>query len=134
MALNIDGSLGLLSSAISVHEKRAELISNNFANSDTPGFKARDIDFRAVLNQQADISSNEFSIDRTNKAHLALTVETDTDNFLYRNNVQPSLDGNTVDPDLEKAAFAENSMRYMSALTFTTKRMNDLMLAIKGTR
>lgn len=126
-------SLDLLSAAISVHEKRAELISNNFANADTPGFKARDIDFRTVLAEQSDLD-NTFTLDRTNQAHIPVVVETDCDNLLYRQNIQPSLDGNTVDPDLEKTAFAENSMRYMSALTLTNKRMSALMLAIKGNR
>ena len=134
MALNIDKSLGLLSSALAAHEKSAELIANNFANADTPGFKARDIDFRAVLNNQASSSAHDFAIERTNKNHMQVIVETDFDSLLYRSSSQPSLDGNTVDPDLEKAAFAENSMRYMSSLTFASKRINDLMLAIKGSR
>ena len=134
MALNVDKALGSLPQAVLIHEKRAGIIANNFANSETPGFKARDIDFRAVLTSQATQSSDDFAIRCTNKKHMPVVVETSMDQLMYRNISQPSLDGNTVDPYLEKAAFAENSMRYMAALTFTSERIKDLKLVIKGTR
>jgi flagellar basal-body rod protein FlgB len=134
VALNIERSLGLFSKALEVHEKRAALIANNFANSETPGYKARDIDFRAVLNGQASCDEQDFAIDRTNAKHMSVVVEIGEDNLLYRNVAQPSLDGNTVDPDLEKAAFAENTTRYMSSLKFASNRFQELQNAIKGNR
>lgn len=134
MSLNIDKSLGLLSRAIDVHEKRASLIGENIANSETPGYKARDIDFRAVLNNQTTSYEDTFAIRRTNDKHLPLVIEVDQDELLYRNPAQPALDGNTVDANMEKAAFAENNGRYVSSVKFAAYRFDDLNKSIKGNR
>jgi flagellar basal-body rod protein FlgB len=51
---------------------------------------------------------------------------------LYRIPNQPSLDGNTVDTQVEQAEFAENSIRYQSTLTFLSGKFQGLTRAIKG--
>jgi flagellar basal-body rod protein FlgB len=50
----------------------------------------------------------------------------------YRTPSQPSLDGNTVETDVEQAAFAENAVQYRAALTFLNGQIRTLHLAIKG--
>jgi flagellar basal-body rod protein FlgB len=50
----------------------------------------------------------------------------------YRVPLAPSLDGNTVDVQVEQAAFAENSVRYQATLTFLNSRLRGLMTAITG--
>jgi flagellar basal-body rod protein FlgB len=51
---------------------------------------------------------------------------------MYRNPEQASLDGNTVDKDLEQARFAENTIRYQASLQFINSRVSGLMRAIRG--
>jgi flagellar basal-body rod protein FlgB len=52
--------------------------------------------------------------------------------LLYRVPLAPSLDGNSVDPQLEQAAFAENAVRYQATLTLLNSRLRSLMTAITG--
>ena len=60
---------------------------------------------------------------------LALAIDA---NLKYRVPMAPALDGNTVDTQLEQAAFAENSVRYQATLTFLNARLKELMTAIVG--
>jgi flagellar basal-body rod protein FlgB len=50
----------------------------------------------------------------------------------YRTPLAPSLDGNTVDAQMEQAAFADNTVRYQATLTFLSSRLKNLMTAITG--
>ena len=50
----------------------------------------------------------------------------------YRTPLAPALDGNTVDAQLEQAAFAENAVRYQATLTFLNSKFRGLMTAIMG--
>ena len=50
----------------------------------------------------------------------------------YRTPLAPSLDGNTVDAQLEQAAFAENTVRYQATLSFLSSKFRGLMTAITG--
>jgi flagellar basal-body rod protein FlgB len=50
----------------------------------------------------------------------------------YRQPLAPSLDGNTVDVQVEQASFAENAVRYQATLTFINSRLRGLMTAITG--
>ena len=51
--------MDLLSNPLGIHERalqaraqRMELIAQNIANADTPQYKARDLDFKQVMNQE----------------------------------------------------------------------------------
>jgi flagellar basal-body rod protein FlgB len=131
MPLNIDSALGPLPEALVLRGRRSELIASNLANADTPNFKARDFDFRAAM----DKANGEHMAMRTTQArHIAFT-ETDAPGGLplqYRVPHQPSLDGNTVDGQVEQAAFAENAVNYQATLTFLSGRISGLLRAIKG--
>ena len=132
MRFNLDKAMGIHEEALYVRARRGATLASNLANSDTPNYKARDIDFRQVLRNAADADSNERLIN-TNARHLqpggfsAASAE-----LLYRNPYQPSLDGNTVDAQVEKAKFAENAMQYEASLSFLTARIKGLMSAIRG--
>ena len=128
--------LGLPAQALLVHERRNQLLANNIANSDTPGFKARDIDFRTVLKTVTNgtaASQPGSSLAGGNQRHMS-TPSVRSQNFplLYRVPLQNSLDGNTVENDIEQAAFAENSVRYQAAVRFTDGRAKSLLTAIRG--
>jgi len=135
MALNLDTYLGVHADALKLQSKRMEVIADNLANSDTPGYKARDIDFRAAMaNAGADGSASApVKLATTNPGHLGTDPTTEANATLkYRVPLAPSLDGNTVDAQQEQAAFADNTVRYQATLTFLSSRFKSLMTAITG--
>jgi flagellar basal-body rod protein FlgB len=132
MALNLDSYLGVHPDALKLQSKRTEVIANNLANSDTPGYKARDIDFRAAM-ASAGSADAPVKMTTTNPGHLSIDPNSDASaNLKYRTPLAPSLDGNTVDAQQEQAAFADNTVRYQATLTFLSTRFKSLMTAITG--
>lgn len=137
---NLDTLLGLPARALAVHDQRNTLLANNIANADTPGFKARDLDFRALLHSAAQNSSainNSAALTTTRNQHISRAVTSVfptavAGELLYRRPLQNSLDGNTVETDIEQAAFAENAVRYQAAVRFVDGRAKSLLSAIRG--
>jgi flagellar basal-body rod protein FlgB len=116
--------------ALRVHELRNEVLASNIANADTPNYKARDIDFSAALRGAQD---GQLQLARTSTGHSdAPSINRGGISTEYRVPTQPSLDGNTVETDVEQAAFAENALQYRAALTFLNGQIRTLHLAIKG--
>jgi flagellar basal-body rod protein FlgB len=140
MALDIDNYLGVHARALQLESRRTELLAANLANADTPGYKARDIDFKAALatagNPQVG-TAPRLGLQHTNGQHLGTTGTAagnvaDGATMKYRVPLAPALDGNTVDAQLEQAAFAENAVRYQATLTLLNMRLRGLMTAITG--
>jgi len=133
MSLNLDAYLGVHAQALKVRGQRTEVLANNLANADTPGFRAQDIDFRKAL-AAAGTPAAGVALNKTNSAHLntANSVNGSSSQLEYRVPLAPSLDGNTVDTQMEQAAFAENSVRYQSTLSFLSAKFRGLMTAITG--
>ncbi|MCX4029911.1 flagellar basal body rod protein FlgB [Endozoicomonas sp. SM1973] len=134
MAINFDQALGIHPQALLLRGKRAELLADNLVNSDTPGFKARDIDFKQVLNRvnEAQQSGNKLPLQQTHQDHLVgLSQKQDAD-LLYRIPIQPAIDGNTVDTQQEYAIYARNAMDYQSSFEFLNSKFKGLIKAIKG--
>ena len=130
MPISFDSALGIHDNALLLRSRRAELLASNLANSDTPGYKARDIDFKAALsNAQLQTSG---SLSATHSQHIQISSTTDGSEVLYRVPNQSSLDGNTVDAQMEKSAFAENAMRYQASLTFLDGKFKGISAALKG--
>lgn len=133
MPLSIDKLLGIQEPALYLQSRRAQLLAANIANADTPGYKARDIDFRAALKQVQNTGPGQIEqMQVTNKRHLRGTDDMGGDEVLYRQPLQPSLDGNTVESHVEMAAFTENSMRYLMSLRFISGKFKTLNMAIRG--
>jgi flagellar basal-body rod protein FlgB len=136
VAINLDSYLGVHAQALGLREKRTELLARNLANADTPGYKARDLDFRAAL-AGAEGATAPGTLQTTTPGHIGAVDATlapgSTESFLkYRTPLAPSLDGNTVDAQLEQAAFADNAVRYQATLSFLTSKFRSLMTAITG--
>ncbi len=137
MPLNLDAYLGVHADALKIRGQRTELLARNLANADTPGYQARDIDFKAALAQASGAGGPDspVALRTTNANHLG-TTDTNgvasTANLKYRVPLAPSLDGNTVDVQMEQAAFAENSVRYQATLSFLSARFRGLLTAITG--
>lgn len=129
-AISFDNALGIHPKALQLRAKRAEVLANNLANADTPNFKARDFNFRQQLTQ-AQESSKSLSVTKTQFGHLSGHIKRD-DELLYRNPIQPSIDGNTVDAQFEKALYARNNTNFNASFEFLNSKFKSLRGAIKG--
>lgn len=135
MPISFDHALGIHQQALAIRSQRAELLASNIANADTPGYKARDIDFRSVLENSTRSHANTQSADsltRTDAKHIQLNTGGNIAEVLYRVPNQSALDGNTVDGQMEKSAFADNALRYQASLAFLDGKFKGLLAAIKG--
>jgi flagellar basal-body rod protein FlgB len=113
-----------------LHGQRVGVLATNLANADTPNYKARDIDFSAVL---AHSDAAALPLATTAAGHIALgDGATPSADLMYRNPYQASLDGNTVEMPVEQAAFSENNVRYQASLGFINSTIAELTLALNG--
>lgn len=133
MPVNLDTYLGVHATALKLRSQRTEVLASNLANVDTPGYRARDIDFKSVLAATSGEGSGvRMATTRAGHIGAATANGTATPELKYRTPLAPSLDGNTVDAQLEQAAFAENSVRYQATLSFLSAKFRGLMTAITG--
>jgi flagellar basal-body rod protein FlgB len=133
--MNIDQYVGVHAAALDVRARRGELIANNLANADTPGYQARDIDFRQAMARASGDATSGVSLSTTQPGHIVSATSADAatnPDLKYRTPLAPSLDGNTVDTQIEQAAFAENAVRYQATLTFLNSKFRGLLTAILG--
>ncbi len=133
MSTSIDNAFAFQSRVLALRGYRQQILASNIANADTPNYKARDIDFASAL-RQAQGAAGGVSLTKTSAGHLdakgagALAGA----KVMYRSAVQPSIDGNTVDTNIEQAQFSENALQYMSTLQFINGDIRDTLLALKG--
>lgn len=120
---------GIHEQALRLRAHRTEVLATNLANADTPGFKARDFDFSAVMSGAA--AGRTQGLKTTHARHIQ-TSSAERPALAYRNPFQPSRDGNTVEADQEFARFAENSIAYQATLTFMSGKISTLRMAIGG--
>lgn len=130
---SIDSALGISPQALALRAQRMSLLSANIANADTPGYKARDIDFQSAL-QAAEASQGSLAHNSSPHArHIPLSgASSNQPDVLYRQPTQLTMDGNTVDPSKEHAAFMENAIRYQASLQLLDSRIKGIRNAIKG--
>ena len=129
MSINFDNALGIHGQALVLREKRAEVLASNLANADTPGYKARDLDFQAVLKKSMPTTNK---MERTQEKHFSPNDHLLGATMMYRNPNQASLDGNTVESHIEQAKYSENAVQYQASLQFIKGRFSGLMSAIRG--
>jgi len=127
-ALNFDRE------ALNLRHERQTALAANIANADTPNYKARDFDFSRTLSRALESSGadRELELRTTSSRHIAAgdSVAGSVD-MLYRVPDQPSLDGNTVNMDVERSYFADNSVRYQAALSILNGRIQGLKSAMQ---
>ena len=130
MSSKLDGAFQFSQAAMNLHAYRQQLIASNIANADTPGYRAKDLDFASALKDARSAAEG-----KPQAAQLKSQSENGTPfgtELLYRSAVQRSADGNTVDIDVERAQFAENSVRYEAQITFMTHQIKQMLSAIQG--
>lgn len=123
----IDRHFGISPQALEVRAQRFQLISANLANADTPGYKARDIDFAQALSQAR---AGDRGNTRTHPAHIEMSNA--SYDLKYRVPVQSSLDGNSVETEQEHSAFMDNAIRYQASLNFLDGRIKSILRALRG--
>lgn len=116
--------LGIHGTALALREKRLQLLAANLANADTPGFKAQDLDFQGALRVALDPATAAGTADPLQAALAAARYA--------RTPTQPSLDGNTVEAEREKAAFAQAALEYRASLAFVESKVRSMLTAITG--
>ena len=125
----LDGLFKFHQQALSLHAERQKLIASNIANADTPGYKARDIDFSSALKDARAAQSKLQAPGPKPLGNQGTALNTE---LMYRSAVQRSVDGNTVDIDVERAQFAENAVRYEAQTMFITSQIKSMLAAIQG--
>ncbi len=132
MLSKIDNELAFVQSALNLRARRQEVLSSNIANSDTPNYKARDLDFAGALKNAMGATGGPLQLTRTESRHINASGAAGMANgqLKYRSSVQPSLDGNTVDMDVERAHFTENSLHYQFLLDRASAQFKTLGSAI----
>lgn len=145
MMNKLDAALSFHQTALRVRNERQELLASNIANADTPQYKARDLDFKSAMQAALNpsVSSTGASanttgngaMQQTNTAHLpgqGSRGYLSAGDPLFRSVVQGSVDGNTVDMDVERNAYVDNGIRYEASLTMITGQIKKMLSAING--
>ena len=132
MAISFNKALGIHEQALNLRGKRAEVLANNLVNSDTPNFKARDIDFASTLRSQLPNNTTSTRLIATNNRHIAPSATSFSPELMYRNPLQPSLDGNTVEEQVEMSKFSQNTMDFQASFQFLNGKFKGLQSAIRG--
>ncbi len=131
MAISFDKALGVHQHTVGIRSKRAETLASNLANANTPGFKAKDIDFQRALN--AATSGSSMGMSRTHERHIVASASRSSGEQKFRVPNQPDTgDGNTVDAQLERNIFMQNSLEYQTSLDFLGSKFKNMTKAIKG--
>lgn len=134
----LTANLDFSARALELRAERQKVLANNIANADTPGYQARDFDFRAALGTAVGGTPQASTgVAATDSRHLAPLTDaqtgfTEATTLKYRKPDQPSLDGNTVDLDRERANFADNALRYEASLRFINGNVRQILSAIRG--
>jgi len=139
MFAQMTNSLDFHAKALVVRAERQRVIASNIANADTPGYVARDVNFREAM-AEATGSSGQPAAARlgssgTNSRHIPLassTGELGASRLAYAPQTQPSMDGNSVDLDRERSNFVDNAVRYESTLRFINGHAKTILSAIQG--
>ena len=124
----IENHLSIHANALNLRGKRNKILASNIANAATPNFKARDLNYEQQIRQV----EGSGPLKTTDGKHFKIAVKNPHQTLFYRQPINPSLDGNTVELSVEQLEFSENSVRYQTSLEFLNKRIAGLMSAIKG--
>ncbi|MBK5942842.1 flagellar basal body rod protein FlgB [Halorhodospira halophila] len=134
MRIGFDQAFSVPEQAMRLRGERHELLASNIANADTPGYKARDMDFREAMRQASEPQPQP--LQATHAQHVqpppSPTMAAGDPKSLYREPHAASLDGNTVEMHVEQAKFAENAVNYQAAVDFLNGRIQKLTGAIRG--
>jgi flagellar basal-body rod protein FlgB len=128
----IDKEFKFMQDALNLRAYRQQVLASNIANADTPNYKARDIDFSKELQRAQGAQVGKLGLSVTSSRHLEPSGGMMNAQAMYRTTVQPSIDGNTVDMDGERAKFTENAIHYQFVLDHLGNKFKTMQSAIRG--
>ena len=132
MAIEFDKGFELHARGMQLRAQRAEVIASNIANADTPGYKAKGIDFQKAMQQAS--QQQQMGMSKTNAKHFDVRTEINN-NVDFRTPDQPDTgDGNTVDVQVERNLYLENSLEYQAGVQFLNGKIKALKNVISGGR
>ena len=123
----LENPFGIHEKALAVRNKRMELIAANIANADTPLFRAKDIDFQKVLSE---VTPSPMAA--TNFRHFDSGEEADPQGLVFRTPYNSSVDGNTVEINVEQAKYGEAAAQYQATLQFLENRISGIRKSLRG--
>lgn len=140
MINKLDAALSFHQTALRVRNQRQELLASNIANADTPQYKARDIDFKSAMQSALQQSTGTAqtpagALQQTSSGHMNASAGNSypgSGDVLFRSVLQGSVDGNTVDMDVERNAYVDNGIRYEASLTMMSGQIKKMLSAITG--
>lgn len=136
MVGKLDNYLSFNEASLNLRAQRQQLLASNIANADTPNYQARDIDFSSALKNALSQNGDAASVTglaKTDVAHLSGKADgLGGVPLLYRPVQQGSIDGNTVDMDVERTQFADNAIRYEAGLTMISAQIKKMLTVIQG--
>jgi flagellar basal-body rod protein FlgB len=148
MLSKITDALKFQSAALKLRGQRQDVLTSNITNADTPGYKAVDFDFASALADASKLRrGNTPGTATTSNNNTASELATTDSRHLqsgsasglstamqlrFRNAVMPSIDGNTVDLETERAQFAENALKYEASLRAINGQLKTLQTAMSG--
>jgi flagellar basal-body rod protein FlgB len=130
MAINLDKLMGFHHKALQIRTDRMEVLAGNLANANTPGYKARDIDFQKAMKSAQ--QSRDHNLTRTHDNHMKGSMQASGE-LQFRIPNQPDTgDGNTVDVQIERNTFLDNGLRYQAGMEFLNGKIKGMKKAISG--
>lgn len=135
MMNKLDAALNFHETALRVRGQRQELLAANIANADTPGYKARDINFAETFKHALSGGPNGgLPAATTSAAHIQTSASSSGQpgGVMFRSIIQGSVDGNTVDMDVERTQFADNALRYEASVTMISGQIKKMLAAVQG--
>ncbi|NHB97080.1 flagellar basal body rod protein FlgB [Photorhabdus stackebrandtii] len=131
----LDAAFHFQQEALSLRSRRQEILSANIANADTPGYQARDIDFATQLKKtiaHGRVTGNGIGLTLTSDRHIPIQPQKRMEmDLLYRVPYQAAMDGNTVDMDMERGNFMDNSLKYQAELTATSSQVKSMIAVLQ---
>lgn len=129
----LDGMLGFQQQAVALRHQRQTILAANIANADTPGYQARDINFSQQLQNKLQAgAAKSLTLAVTSSQHLASAPMSPLEmDLLYRVPYQASLDGNTVEMDIEKSNFADNTLKYQASFTMLNGQVKKMLAVLQ---
>lgn len=132
MAGLFDDAASALRAVLDLSARRQGVIAANVANKDTPGYRAKDVDFASELRAAIDGGADRVTLSRTAQGHIAPAAGAATLDpaVVEREGAPFRPDGNTVDIDREMLSLGENAMAYNAALQLLAKKIALLRYAV----
>jgi flagellar basal-body rod protein FlgB len=125
-----DPVIGALNTSLNLRLVNQNVISSNIANADTPGYKAKTMEFESALRDALGVGDRVPSAE-TNPNHIVHRTTDPVNPEIYDDpNGVESLDGNTVDRAVEMSKMAENQILYDASVEMLKKKLGMLKYAI----